>query len=1180
MNRQKLPLLHRLFSAGLSFVITLTFSIPVHAQEGLALNGVAASPMPVSVAVTAAPVENPAFILSKKPANGDAPFVPVMIKGIKLFPDDPLRVDFFIDTGTSKLPDVVLEKEFSRLISYFLAALTVPDDDLWVNLSPYEEDRVIPEEFSRTGMGADLLAQDYLLKQVTSAFLSPEGESGKKFWDRIREKTAELYGEKDIPVEVFNKVWIVPEKAVVHESADGAFVTESTLQVMLEEDYLSTTEPGNPSTPKKSLAGDQGSRGTGALTKEIMRAIIIPEIEKEVNEGEIFAPLRQVYNAVILAAWFKRNFKETFLGKAYIDQNKVGGIDTADALIKDKIYQQYVDAFKAGAYDFIKEDYDPVSNEIIPRQYFSGGLKLDPDGAYTEEPSANEPVKVTVDGAMLSASVKLSPEKKPPDDQGRSSSESSETDEYLQSVKEKAIAAVLAMSTGEKTTRSSWTEKLLSLAAPYVIDDFPTLYYDQIQEAEQVKRVLLLMIRVDLVGAVYFSIPVDAEEMDKWEGELRRIKPFILGREDRKEIDDLLELVGFVRKWLGFFGSEADATFHIDHLIKHGFLRDTFTTTAEKALNSFFDILLRGSIPPDFDETPYNELLWFLNESASNEKQTEFFQIRSEFIRSFIAVKDAVISSKNFSASLQHLRRNSFFNFFVFWSDDLKERTEKFDKKLLKEKVIAINSDGMTEGELDEIDPNIREIKEGIQNIRKAIPHTVDKASVLDILLGEGNEKVSEEFFKLASLLRLSFSYEGTFTDSRPPLKYALEEGIYFSIGPDLYITPVTEAFRRPMIFSKNADGSIKFAFEIVISGEQFSKLYTGARNRYDVSLELKKTYPDKEYGVQPIYFRKFPKYAFTFYGRRRLPFLVKPLEVIAFDYQYDGKRLNNVSSEMIAVWANELGISQKDVELMIAEQVVEEVVAMHAMGYVGNGENRYFKGVLSYDQHIENFRCIFDPADRLKPVKILYVGDFVYFEKVDSPERRKNDVLSIAGGICHNIHGLRDLFKILTVEDIYALFKEKYAEFGIAEKYPEGLAASSTVNDNEVLTEPDSDADENSDNPDAEGDQKGAANFDEQDGVEILTEQTDADIPHANKNDAVPDGVLNGGTADSAEKGGIDLTAGRLGLEVKGNKGQPAQPFCRKGSCVDMESMDISGFVPVILRVSVADLQGIPGSH
>ena len=38
------------------------------------------------------------------------------------------------------------------------------------------------------------------------------------------------------------------------------------------------------------------------------------------------------------------------------------------------IYNQYVQAFKEGVYDFVREEYDDYSQEIIPGKYFSGGI--------------------------------------------------------------------------------------------------------------------------------------------------------------------------------------------------------------------------------------------------------------------------------------------------------------------------------------------------------------------------------------------------------------------------------------------------------------------------------------------------------------------------------------------------------------------------------------------------------------------------------------------------------------------------------------------------------------------------------------------------------------------------------------------------------------------------------------
>ena len=97
-------------------------------------------------------------------------FTPTMVKGITVHPENPLEFDFIIDTGDTHIQGEALERESKRLIKYFLAALTVPEKDLWVNLSPYEADRIIPDGFGQTEMGRDLLAQDYF--KTTFCFLS------------------------------------------------------------------------------------------------------------------------------------------------------------------------------------------------------------------------------------------------------------------------------------------------------------------------------------------------------------------------------------------------------------------------------------------------------------------------------------------------------------------------------------------------------------------------------------------------------------------------------------------------------------------------------------------------------------------------------------------------------------------------------------------------------------------------------------------------------------------------------------------------------------------------------------------------------------------------------------------------------------------------------------------------
>lgn len=300
-------------------------------------------------------------------------FNPPILKGIKVHPDNPFRFDFVLDQGQSRLTEEQLKEESGRMIRYFLASVTVPDKDLWVNLSPYEKNRIIPDSFGQTEMGRDLLAQDYLLKQVTSSLIYPEKETGRKFWTHVYHKAKQKFGTTNIPVNTFNKVWIIPDQAVIHEHAQAgtAYVTQSTLKVLLEEDYESLKKNAFEVQSFKGMSADNQ---THTLGSDIVREIVIPQLIKEVNEGANFIKLRQIYRSLILAAWYKKKIKDSLFSRVYVDQNKVGGIRIDSLKDKQRIYEQYLEAFKKGVFNYVREDKDVLTQDVIPRKYFSGGV--------------------------------------------------------------------------------------------------------------------------------------------------------------------------------------------------------------------------------------------------------------------------------------------------------------------------------------------------------------------------------------------------------------------------------------------------------------------------------------------------------------------------------------------------------------------------------------------------------------------------------------------------------------------------------------------------------------------------------------------------------------------------------------------------------------------------------------
>ena len=113
------------------------------------------------------------------------------LRGLKVYANDPFKLDFIVqEQQNQNLPETLLPAKVSpaeseKLIKYFLSALTIPEKDLWVNLSPYEKDRIIPDAFGQTTMGRGMLAQDYILKQLTASLIKPQTDAGRLFWQKV-----------------------------------------------------------------------------------------------------------------------------------------------------------------------------------------------------------------------------------------------------------------------------------------------------------------------------------------------------------------------------------------------------------------------------------------------------------------------------------------------------------------------------------------------------------------------------------------------------------------------------------------------------------------------------------------------------------------------------------------------------------------------------------------------------------------------------------------------------------------------------------------------------------------------------------------------------------------------------------------------------------------------------------
>ncbi len=297
----------------------------------------------------------------------------------------------------------VLPTEFMRYIKYFLTALAIPEDELWVNLSPVEKDRIIPQPLNLTDMGRTLLEQDYLLKQFVSSLTHPETPSGKEFWSRIRQEKLESWVKgKDGFLESISKVWIVPKEALVHEKGRYAFIVKSRLQVMFQDDYERVHQASREEAA--GMWGEEWEQSKRAT--QIVQEVLLPYIEQEVNQGEYFVALRQIYAAMIMAEWYKqRVVSQSVWGKNFIGRAKIKGFDTEDLSIPDKVYGVYLKSVHQGVFDYIYEEFDRQTHELVPRKYFSGGFSAGLQGSRLSE---NLRIVDNAEGGAIDAQADIS----------------------------------------------------------------------------------------------------------------------------------------------------------------------------------------------------------------------------------------------------------------------------------------------------------------------------------------------------------------------------------------------------------------------------------------------------------------------------------------------------------------------------------------------------------------------------------------------------------------------------------------------------------------------------------------------------------------------------------------------------------------------------------------------------
>ncbi len=330
---------------------------------------------------------------------GGINFTSIKLSYIGVTEDDSgnMKFDYIFKAQKAKeTTDGVDSNAFRGLgLNAFITGLTVPNDKFWVNLMPWEPDRIIDEELSRTEIGKIMLEADLQMKKDFSNYANPcENEQGKTFWNLLDIKREELVqkcmirypGEiKNIDNVFFGVVarhWIVPDRVYAYTNDTEIYIINATLAINSEPvtDHASFELKNQDikDFSKECLEElNRSAREFSEYSKDLEDTLILPYVVVDVNHADRYEDLRNVYTALALAQWYKSKtiaeidvFREGF-GFSDSDSLNVSGIWSPR-----EIWEDYVYSFENGEYKCWDNTTTKTAEgtEIKSRLYSAGGV--------------------------------------------------------------------------------------------------------------------------------------------------------------------------------------------------------------------------------------------------------------------------------------------------------------------------------------------------------------------------------------------------------------------------------------------------------------------------------------------------------------------------------------------------------------------------------------------------------------------------------------------------------------------------------------------------------------------------------------------------------------------------------------------------------------------------------------
>lgn len=300
-------------------------------------------------------------------------FTSIKLKSISVTTDSLGGVNFDLILKAEKAegskPGISIQNATRIGATAFLTGLDVPNYKFWVNLNPWEVDRIIDEELGQSEVGKIMLEADLQMKKDFSNYGNPcVNKTGKILWSLLDKKREALVQQcmKKFPGQIYNTDninfqsvtthWIIPDKVYVYSNGTQISIINASLSINSESDknrssFQVSNQDINTLSRGCTEELNRYAQEYGEYCENLEENMIQPYVVADINSKEKYEDLRDVYTALALAQWYKSNISPLMdIFRYSRGSSSFSALKPEGSWNPKDIWDKYVYSFKNGEY--------------------------------------------------------------------------------------------------------------------------------------------------------------------------------------------------------------------------------------------------------------------------------------------------------------------------------------------------------------------------------------------------------------------------------------------------------------------------------------------------------------------------------------------------------------------------------------------------------------------------------------------------------------------------------------------------------------------------------------------------------------------------------------------------------------------------------------------------------------